>query len=178
MRWLPNQSHFLVIVDRFTNQKMGLRLSLVLPPMSPWPWPKSIWKICLCFAVVDRYVCRVQRLEKHSREDCHSLSWIMSCLDFCLWWSIQHYISFIVYTSESKGSDETGDGSKEKPFQTIKRGIRESLDHPNSKVYCDAKKVEGDQPQVGLLFFEWHDFIADIYILNFIFLPPISAYGQ
>ncbi|XP_067937991.1 asparagine--tRNA ligase, cytoplasmic-like [Watersipora subatra] len=51
-----------------------------------------------------------------------------------------------IYTSEKKGNDDTGDGTKENPFKTVKRGVRESLDK-NGEVYSDAKPTEnGDAP--------------------------------
>ncbi|KAF6028808.1 NARS [Bugula neritina] len=48
-----------------------------------------------------------------------------------------------IYTSQTKGSDETGDGSKEKPYQSIKKGVKESLEK-NAEIYCDAKPSEKD----------------------------------
>lgn len=59
-----------------------------------------------------------------------------------------------IYTSEKRGCDETGDGTKEKPFKTVKKGIRESLDKgDNVIVYCDAKPAaEGEVQQVIVRF--------------------------
>ncbi|CAF1523929.1 unnamed protein product, partial [Rotaria sordida] len=43
----------------------------------------------------------------------------------------------IVYTSEKNGSDENGDGSQEKPFQTPLQAYRQHGD--NVTIYVDSK---------------------------------------
>lgn len=56
----------------------------------------------------------------------------------------------VVYTSEKRGDDESGDGSQEKPFKTIKKGVRESLEK-NAEIFCDAKPNEQGAPSVCFL---------------------------
>jgi asparaginyl-tRNA synthetase len=47
-----------------------------------------------------------------------------------------------LYISE-KGSDESGCGTVEKPFQTLLQAMRASGEEPFPKFYCDSKK-EGE----------------------------------
>ncbi|XP_022330665.2 asparagine--tRNA ligase, cytoplasmic-like [Crassostrea virginica] len=45
-----------------------------------------------------------------------------------------------IYTSESTGNDETGDGTQEKPFQTILRAMKFAEQEPFPPIYVDSKK--------------------------------------
>lgn len=45
-----------------------------------------------------------------------------------------------LFTSEKKGNDETGDGSKEKPFKTILQAMRKAGKEPFPTIYVDGKK--------------------------------------
>jgi len=51
-----------------------------------------------------------------------------------------------IYTSESKGNDETGDGTKEKPVKTVIQAMRLAGKEPFPVIYCDSKKegAEGE----------------------------------
>lgn len=44
-----------------------------------------------------------------------------------------------LYTSEKNGSDETGDGSAEKPFKTILQAMRHAGKEPFPTIYVDSK---------------------------------------
>ncbi|XP_045770214.1 asparagine--tRNA ligase, cytoplasmic [Maniola jurtina] len=44
-----------------------------------------------------------------------------------------------LYTSEKNGSDETGDGSSEKPFKTILQAMRHAGKEPFPTIYVDSK---------------------------------------
>ncbi|CAL1546137.1 unnamed protein product [Lymnaea stagnalis] len=48
-----------------------------------------------------------------------------------------------LYTSEAKGSDATGDGTKEKPVKTVLQAMRLAGKEPFPVIYCDSKK-EGE----------------------------------
>ncbi|CAG5132332.1 unnamed protein product, partial [Candidula unifasciata] len=48
-----------------------------------------------------------------------------------------------LYTSESKGDDVTGDGTKEKPVKTVLQAMRLAGKEPFPVIYCDSKK-EGE----------------------------------
>lgn len=45
-----------------------------------------------------------------------------------------------IYTSEKAGSDETGDGSEEKPFKTALQALRVAVQEPWPTIYVDAKE--------------------------------------
>nr|XP_022330665.1 asparagine--tRNA ligase, cytoplasmic-like [Crassostrea virginica] len=45
-----------------------------------------------------------------------------------------------IYTSESTGNDESGDGTQEKPFQTILRAMKFAEQEPFPPIYVDSKK--------------------------------------
>lgn len=45
-----------------------------------------------------------------------------------------------IYTSESRGSDETGDGSEGKPFKTILQAMRTAGSEPFPIIYVDGKE--------------------------------------
>ncbi|GFS10338.1 asparagine--tRNA ligase, cytoplasmic [Elysia marginata] len=45
-----------------------------------------------------------------------------------------------LYTSESRGDDATGDGSKDKPLKTILQAMRIAGAEPFPTIYCDAKQ--------------------------------------
>ncbi|CAH0595445.1 unnamed protein product [Chrysodeixis includens] len=45
-----------------------------------------------------------------------------------------------IYTSDKKGSDETGDGSEAKPFKTILQAMRHAGKEPFPTIYVDAKE--------------------------------------
>lgn len=51
-----------------------------------------------------------------------------------------------IYTSESKGNDETGDGTKEKPVKSVIQAMRLAGKEPFPVIYCDSKKegAEGE----------------------------------
>ncbi|VVC90463.1 unnamed protein product [Leptidea sinapis] len=44
-----------------------------------------------------------------------------------------------IYTSESKGNDESGDGTDEKPYKTILRAMRQAGKEPFPTIYVDSK---------------------------------------
>ncbi|EEB11415.1 asparaginyl-tRNA synthetase, cytoplasmic, putative [Pediculus humanus corporis] len=44
-----------------------------------------------------------------------------------------------IYTSETRGSDETGDGSEQKPFKSILQAMRKAGKEPFPKIYVDGK---------------------------------------
>ncbi|XP_023944016.2 asparagine--tRNA ligase, cytoplasmic [Bicyclus anynana] len=48
-------------------------------------------------------------------------------------------LSVDLYTSEKNGSDETGDGSTEKPFKTILQAMRHAGKEPFPTIYVDSK---------------------------------------
>uniref|UniRef100_A0A0B7APB8 Asparagine--tRNA ligase, cytoplasmic n=1 Tax=Arion vulgaris TaxID=1028688 RepID=A0A0B7APB8_9EUPU len=48
-----------------------------------------------------------------------------------------------IYTSESKGNDASGDGTKEKPVKTVLQAMRVAGKEPFPVIYCDSKK-EGE----------------------------------
>ncbi|XP_062583544.1 asparagine--tRNA ligase, cytoplasmic-like [Saccostrea cucullata] len=45
-----------------------------------------------------------------------------------------------IYTSETTGNDDTGDGTKEKPFKTILRAMKQAGQEPFPPIYVDSKK--------------------------------------
>lgn len=45
-----------------------------------------------------------------------------------------------IYTSESKGNDETGDGTKDKPLKTVLQAMRKAGKEPFPVIYCDSKQ--------------------------------------
>ncbi|XP_076465067.1 asparagine--tRNA ligase, cytoplasmic-like isoform X1 [Babylonia areolata] len=49
-----------------------------------------------------------------------------------------------IYTSESSGSDETGDGSKDKPFKTVIQAMRKAGKEPFPPIFVDSK-TEGER---------------------------------
>lgn len=51
-------------------------------------------------------------------------------------------ISANVYTSDRFGSDETGDGSENKPFKTILQAMRFLSIEPFPPIYVDSKVEE------------------------------------
>lgn len=53
-----------------------------------------------------------------------------------------------IYTSESRGSDETGDGSEGKPFKTILQAMRTAGSEPFPIIYVDGKE-EGVKYEVA-----------------------------
>ena len=69
--------------------------------------------------------------------------------------SVLHLLEFFVvtddkaiYTSEKAGSDETGDGSEEKPFKTALQALRVAVQEPWPTIYVDAKE-EGAVSNIG-----------------------------
>ncbi|KAI8777894.1 asparagine--tRNA ligase cytoplasmic [Biomphalaria glabrata] len=48
-----------------------------------------------------------------------------------------------IYTSETKGDDTTGDGSKDKPVKSVLQAMRLAGKEPFPVIYCDSKK-EGE----------------------------------
>jgi len=54
-----------------------------------------------------------------------------------------------IYTSESKGNDESGDGSKEKPLKSVLQAMRQAGKEPFPVIYCDSKKEGGDWDPVA-----------------------------
>ncbi|XP_076465068.1 asparagine--tRNA ligase, cytoplasmic-like isoform X2 [Babylonia areolata] len=53
-------------------------------------------------------------------------------------------LSLEIYTSESSGSDETGDGSKDKPFKTVIQAMRKAGKEPFPPIFVDSK-TEGER---------------------------------
>lgn len=51
-----------------------------------------------------------------------------------------NYVLGEIYTSEKRGSDETGDGSEQKPFKTIIQAMRKAGKEPFPKIYVDGKE--------------------------------------
>ncbi|KAG6465519.1 hypothetical protein O3G_MSEX015202, partial [Manduca sexta] len=49
-----------------------------------------------------------------------------------------------IYTSDKNGSDETGDGTKEKPFKTILKAMHHAGKEPFPTIYTDAKEEGKD----------------------------------
>lgn len=45
-----------------------------------------------------------------------------------------------IYTSEKRGSDESGDGTEGKPFKTILQAMRHAGKEPFPTIYVDAKE--------------------------------------
>lgn len=45
-----------------------------------------------------------------------------------------------MYTSDSRGNDDTGDGSEQKPFKTILRAMREAGSEPFPVIYVDSNE--------------------------------------
>ncbi|CAH1112269.1 unnamed protein product [Psylliodes chrysocephalus] len=45
-----------------------------------------------------------------------------------------------LYTSDSRGNDDTGDGSEQKPFKTILRAMREAGSEPFPVIYVDSNE--------------------------------------
>lgn len=45
-----------------------------------------------------------------------------------------------IYTSEKRGSDDTGDGTEEKPLKTILQAMRHAGKEPFPAIYVDAKE--------------------------------------
>ena len=45
-----------------------------------------------------------------------------------------------MYTSEKRGSDETGDGTKTKPFKTILQALKIAGKEPFPSIFVDAKE--------------------------------------
>lgn len=54
---------------------------------------------------------------------------------------VYYNLNFLaIYTSESRGSDETGDGSEGKPFKTILQAMRTAGSEPFPIIYVDGKE--------------------------------------
>lgn len=51
-----------------------------------------------------------------------------------------------IYTSEKRGSDETGDGTEGKPFKTIMQAMKHHGKDPFPTIYVDAKDEKADSP--------------------------------
>lgn len=47
-----------------------------------------------------------------------------------------------LYTSEKCGSDETGDGTKEKPLKTILQAMRLASKEPFPTIFVDSKEED------------------------------------
>lgn len=47
-----------------------------------------------------------------------------------------------LYTSEKHGSDESGDGTQEKPFKTVLEALRRAQQEPYPTVFVDGKSDE------------------------------------
>lgn len=45
-----------------------------------------------------------------------------------------------LYTSEKNGSDETGDGTQEKPLKTILQAMKQARKEPFPCIYVDSKE--------------------------------------
>lgn len=48
-----------------------------------------------------------------------------------------------LYTSDKRGNDETGDGSKENPFKTVLQAMRKAGKEPFPTFYSDHKELAG-----------------------------------
>lgn len=57
--------------------------------------------------------------------------------------SLALHIFTAIYTSETNGNDETGDGTESKPFKTIIQAMRKAGSEPFPIIYVDGK--EGKQ---------------------------------
>ncbi|XP_017069566.1 LOW QUALITY PROTEIN: asparagine--tRNA ligase, cytoplasmic [Drosophila eugracilis] len=51
-----------------------------------------------------------------------------------------------IFTSEKKGSDESGEGSESKPFKTILQAMRHAGKEPFPTIYVDAKDPNAPEP--------------------------------
>ncbi|XP_017117057.1 asparagine--tRNA ligase, cytoplasmic [Drosophila elegans] len=51
-----------------------------------------------------------------------------------------------IFTSEKKGSDESGDGSESKPFKTILQAMRHAGKEPFPTIYVDSKDPNAAEP--------------------------------
>ena len=64
-----------------------------------------------------------------------------------LWWKCDETFSYRrtfiiageIYTSEKRGSDETGDGSDKNPFKTVLQAMRHAGKEPFPAIFVDAK---------------------------------------
>lgn len=55
-----------------------------------------------------------------------------------------------MYTSDKNGSDETGDGSADRPFKTILQAMKCAGKEPFPTIYVDSKEPEkGDKYEVA-----------------------------
>lgn len=55
-----------------------------------------------------------------------------------------------MYTSEKRGSDETGDGSEAKPFKSVLAALKQAEKEPWPQIFVDPKeKAEGQPNQEG-----------------------------
>ena len=45
-----------------------------------------------------------------------------------------------LFTSEKRGSDETGDGTRQKPFKTLLQALKHAGKEPFPAVYVDGKE--------------------------------------
>lgn len=59
-------------------------------------------------------------------------------MQYCILWHID--FSEAIYTSEKRGSDDTGDGTEESPFKTILRAMRHAEKEPFPTIYVDSKE--------------------------------------
>ena len=50
-----------------------------------------------------------------------------------------------MFTSEKRGSDETGDGTKDKPFKTILQAMRSAGKEPFPKIWSDCKDEKSNE---------------------------------
>ncbi|XP_060576943.1 asparagine--tRNA ligase, cytoplasmic-like, partial [Ruditapes philippinarum] len=53
-----------------------------------------------------------------------------------------------IYTSDSTGSDETGDGTAEKPFKSVLQAMKHAGKEPFPTIYVDGKE-EGKKFEVA-----------------------------
>lgn len=51
-----------------------------------------------------------------------------------------------LYTSEKRGNDETGDGTKDKPYKTILRAMKHAGKEPFPTIYVDVKDEKAETP--------------------------------
>uniref|UniRef100_A0A2M4A203 Asparagine--tRNA ligase, cytoplasmic n=1 Tax=Anopheles triannulatus TaxID=58253 RepID=A0A2M4A203_9DIPT len=51
-----------------------------------------------------------------------------------------------LYTSEKRGSDETGKGTADEPFKTILRAMKEAGKEPFPTIYVDSKDAKAESP--------------------------------
>jgi len=52
------------------------------------------------------------------------------------------FLADAIYTSEKWGNDESGTGSKDKPFKTVLRAMKHAGKEPFPPIFCDSKEKD------------------------------------